>query len=160
MTDQIIRFINTELKIDITKKKKTNEYVFARIIYYKLATELTNYSLSEIASAVNKDHCAVIHNLKNFQEVIKRPKLKKIYDTFKEYPLEEDRTTYTQVVKLNEQLRLELIETKQKYNQLLKDYTQRDISKIEELLEGLTEQELENVYIKLEAIVKMTKAVR
>ena len=160
MKDQIIRFINTELNIDIRKKKKTNEYVFARIIYHKLATELTNYSLSEIASAVNKDHCAVIHNLKNFEEVIKRPNLKKIYDTFKEYPLEEDRTTYTQVVKLNEQLRLELIETKQKYNQLLKDYTQRDISKIEELLEGLTDQELENVYVKLEAIVKMTKAVR
>lgn len=160
MTEQIIKFINTELEIDITKKKKTNEYVFARILYYKLATELTNYSLREIGDMVNKDHCAVIHNLKNFDEVIKRPNLKKIYQTFKEFPIEEDRTEYTQVVRLNEQLRLELIEQKQKYNQLLKDHTQRDISKLEELTEGLTDQELESVYVKLEAIVKMTKALR
>ena len=160
MTEQIIKFINTELEIDITKKKKTNEYVFARILYYKLATELTNYSLREIGDMVNKDHCAVIHNLKNFDEVIKRPNLKKIYQTFKEFPIEEDRTEYTQVVRLNEQLRLELIEQKQKYNQLLKDYTQRDISKLEELTEGLTDQDLESVYVKLEAIVKMTKAFR
>jgi hypothetical protein len=160
MTKDIIKFINTELNIDITKKKKTNEYVFARTLYYKLSKELTNLSLEEIGGAVNKDHCSVIHNLKNFDEVIKRPRLKNIYETFKEFPIEEERIDYTEVVKLNEQLRLELIEIKQKHNQLLKDHTQRDISRLEELLEGLTDQELESIYIKLDAIVKMTKATR
>lgn len=160
MTEHIIKFINTELNIDIAKKKKTNEYVFARTLYYKLARELTNMSLEEIGTAVNKDHCSVLHNLKNFDEVIKRPQLKNIYETFKEYPIEEERIKYTEVINLNKQLRLELIDLKQKYNQLLKDHTQRDISKLEELLEGLNEEQLESVYTKLDAIVKMTKAIR
>lgn len=160
MTKDIINYINTELKIDITKKKKTNEYVFARTLYYKLAKEYTNLPITAIGAAVNKDHCSVIHNLKNFDEVIKRKELRKIYDTFKLYPIKSERLQYTDVINLNKQLRLELIELKQKYNQLLKDHTQRDISKLEELLEGLNEEQLESVYTKLDAIVKMTKAIR
>ena len=77
MTKEIIDFINAELKIDIRKKKKTNQYVFARTVYYKLAKELTNLPISEIGRQVNKDHCSVLHNLKNFDEVVKRKELKK-----------------------------------------------------------------------------------
>lgn len=159
MTTEIIKYINQELNIDIRKKHKSNEYVFGRIIYYKLASELTNLCKRNIGKAVNKDHCAVIHNLKNFHDITQRPAFKKIYDTFREYPIEEDRTEYTEVVRLNNQIRLELIGIKQKYDQLLKK-TLRDVSKFELLLHELNENELDTVYVRLEAIVKMTKSAR
>tara|TARA_R110001632_G_scaffold66060_1_gene156240 strand:- start:1850 stop:2323 length:474 start_codon:yes stop_codon:yes gene_type:complete len=157
MTKDIINYINTELKIDITKKKKTNEYVFARTLYYKLAKEYTNLPITAIGASVNKDHCSVIHNLKNFDEVIKRKELKKIYDTFKLYPIKSERLQYTEVIKLNEQLRNELLDTKQKYTQLLKENQVEDTSTIDYLLKGLTQEQIDLVYVRLEAMVKMIK---
>ena len=160
MTKEIIDFINAELKIDITKKKKTNQYVFARTVYYKLAKELTSLPLEEIGRQVNKDHCSVIHNLKNFEEVVKRKELKKIYDTFKEFPIKEDRVTYTEALNINEQLRLQLTDLKQKYEQLLEERDQTNtikVSKIEELTKGLTDEQLDLVHLRLEAMIKMMR---
>lgn len=160
MTKEIIDFINTELNIDITKKKKTNEYVFARTVYYKLAKELTNLPISEIGRQVNKDHCSVLHNLRNFDEVIKRKELKKIYDIVKEFPLQEKRTTYTQALIQNEQLKADIKNIKQKYEQLLEETDQTNtikVSKIEELTKGLTDEQLDLVHLRLEAMVKMIK---
>ena len=160
MTKEIIDFINAELKIDITKKKKTNQYVFARTVYYKLAKELTSLPLEEIGRQVNKDHCSVIHNLKNFEEVVKRKELKKIYDTFKEFPIKEDRVTYTEALNINEQLRLQLTDLKQKYEQLLEEREETNtikVSKIEELTKGLTDEQLDLVHLRLEAMIKMMR---
>ena len=162
MTKEIIDFINAELKIDITKKKKTNQYVFARTVYYKLAKELTSLPLEEIGRQVNKDHCSVLHNLKNFEEVVKRKELKKIYDTFKEFPIKEDRVTYTEALNINEQLRLQLTDLKQKYEQLLEEKEETNtikVSKIEELTKGLTDEQLDLVHLRLEAMVKMIKSI-
>jgi len=162
MTKEIIDFINAELKIDITKKKKTNQYVFARTVYYKLAKELTNLPIAEIGRQVNKDHCSVIHNLKNFEEVVKRKELKKIYDTFKEFPIKEDRVTYTEALNINEQLRLQLTDLKQKYEQLLEEREETNtikVSKIEELTKGLTDEQLDLVHLRLEAMIKMIKSI-
>jgi len=155
MIKDIINFINTDLEIDITKKTKTNEYVFARTVYYKLAKEHTKLSLQEIGAAVNKDHCSVIHNLKNFKDAISRPRLKRIYETFKEYPIKSERLEYTQAIQLNEQLRTELINVKQQYNELLKSTKNEDITKLEELTQGLDEQQIELIYTRLSAMVKM-----
>ena len=163
MTKEIIRFINTELNIDITKKKKTNDYVFARAVYYKLSKELTKTSLAEIGRQVNKDHCSVLHNLKNFEQIVKIPKFKKLYDTFKEYPIEEDRTNFLEVIKINEQIRTELIDIKQKHRKLLEDIEQNnriEANKMEDLLQGLNEEQLELVHIRLEAMVKMIKTIQ
>ena len=160
MTKEIIDFINAELKIDIRKKKKTNQYVFARTVYYKLAKELTNLPIAEIGRQVNKDHCSVIHNLKNFEEVVKRKELKKIYDTFKEFPIKEDRVTYTEALNINEQLRLQLTDIKQKYEQLLEEREETNtikVSKIEELTKGLTDEQLDLVHLRLEAMIKMMR---
>ena len=160
MTKEIIDFINAELKIDITKKKKTNQYVFARTVYYKLAKELTNLPISEIGRQVNKDHCSVLHNLKNFEEVVKRKELKKIYDTFKEFPIKEDRVTYTEALNINEQLRLQLTDLKQKYEQLLEEREETNtikVSRIEELTKGLTDEQLDLVHLRLEAMIKMMR---
>ena len=160
MTKEIIDFINAELKIDITKKKKTNQYVFARTVYYKLAKELTNLPIAEIGRQVNKDHCSVIHNLKNFEEVVKRKELKKIYDTFKEFPIKEDRVTYTEALNINEQLRLQLTDLKQKYEQLLEEREETNtikVSSIEELTKGLTDEQLDLVHLRLEAMIKMMR---
>ena len=162
MTKEIIDFINAELKIDIRKKKKTNQYVFARTVYYKLAKELTNLPIAEIGRQVNKDHCSVIHNLKNFEEVVKRKELKKIYDTFKEFPIKEDRVTYTEALNINEQLRIQLTDLKQKYEQLLEEREETNtikVSKIEELTKGLTDEQLDLVHLRLEAMVKMIKSI-
>ena len=156
MIENIINFINTQLDVDITKNKRTDEYVFARIIYYKLATELTNLSKSNIGKAVNRDHCAVIHNLRNFDVAMKYPKLKNVYDTFKEYPLEEERASISEIMKVNALLVDEVQILKEKLNKsIIQNKKQKGIGKIQELLEGLTEEQLELVELRVAAIVKM-----
>ena len=162
MTKEIIDYINTELGIDITKRKRTNEYVFARTIYYKLARELTNLSLEEIGSHVNKDHCSVLHNLKNFREAAKRPDLNKIYYTFKENPVLEDRASYSEVVKINNNLSSEIRTLRAKYNDLLaerKGETEIEASRMEDLLRGLNEDQLDLIYTRLDAMVKMVRSI-
>jgi hypothetical protein len=158
MIEEIIDYINTELNIDITKKKRTNEYVFARTLYYKLAKEYTNTSIKKIGAAVNKDHCSVIHNIRNFDEVLKRKELKKIYDTFNIYPIREDNLSYRETLKLKKHLINELLDTKQKCNQLIETPPKQDISKIEELLKDLTTEQLDLVHLRLQAMVKMIKS--
>ena len=100
---------------------------------------------------------------KNFEEVVKRKELKKIYDTFKEFPIQEDRVTYTEALNINEQLRLQLTDIKQKYEQLLEEKEETNtikVSKIEELTKGLTDEQLDLVHLRLEAMIKMIKSIQ
>ena len=154
MVDDIINFINKETGIDITKRKRTNEYVFARTVYYKLARELTNLSLEEIGSHVNKDHCSVIHNLRNFDEAIKRPMLKRVYTAYIENPLASNEASYSEVMQKNKDLVEEVRKLKEN-----KYFIDEGSKEIDNMLQGLNQEQMELVKLRLEAMVKMIKTV-
>ena len=154
MVDDIINFINKETGIDITKRKRTNEYVFARTVYYKLARELTNLSLEEIGRQVNKDHCSVIHNLRNFNEAIKRPILKRVYTAYIENPLASNESSYSEVVQKNKELVEEIRKLKED-----KYFIDEGSNEIDNMLQGLNQEQMELVKLRLGAMVKMIKTV-
>lgn len=72
--------IDESFRIDISKNKKTTEYVRARSIYYTIARELTPYSQAIISSLVGRDHSSVVHSAKFFErDIIKDKYYKKKY---------------------------------------------------------------------------------
>ena len=56
---------------DFTIKSSKQELVFLRWIYFKIARETTNCSLSVIGKFINKDHATVLHGLKNVDDILK-----------------------------------------------------------------------------------------
>lgn len=62
--------IKNELRIDVCDSTRKREFVYARSLYFKLARELTKYSLDYIGNTVNKDHSTVLHGIKLFDETI------------------------------------------------------------------------------------------
>lgn len=62
----IMQRVNKTYGLVISKKTRGREYVYARAVYYKLARELTDYSLSQIGLLVHRDHASVLHGLKTF----------------------------------------------------------------------------------------------
>jgi len=56
--------------IDIRDNNRTNEYVYARSIFFALAKKLTRHSHSVIASFLNRDHSTSIHGVKTFNNLM------------------------------------------------------------------------------------------
>jgi len=56
--------------IDIRDNNRTNDYVYARSIFFALAKKLTRHSHSVIASFLNRDHSTSIHGVKTFNNLM------------------------------------------------------------------------------------------
>ena len=82
--EQIIKYINENLNIDIKVRTRKTDYIYARSLYFKLAREHTVISFNKIGRKVNLNHATVMHGINNvFPIVLKyEPKLKNIYDGF------------------------------------------------------------------------------
>ena len=76
--------IDDFFKMTIDAGTKTNDEVYARMIYYKLYRIIDSEStLTEIGNSVNKNHATVVHGLKHFNEFyVYDKKFKYMYDTF------------------------------------------------------------------------------
>ena len=163
MTDTIIEYINSELDIDIRDKRKTNRYVFGRAIFYRLASEYTTLAKFHIGKCVGKDHATVIHSEKaQFDQAMMDPKFRRLYEVFKEIPKEGKLLSFSSLIELNKELTSKIIELKKENETLseIKPEEKQDLTRIESLLDGLEDSELDNVYERLEAIVKVTKALK
>ena len=76
----ILELLNKKLGIDITSKRRSNDYVFARAIYFKLAGMYTGLTLARQAEVVNRDHSTAIHSNNNVIDyVLTMPIYKKIF---------------------------------------------------------------------------------
>ena len=79
ITEQIKDIILKETNINLIDKKRTNEMVEYRAMYYSLMKELKpRYSLKKIGDSVNKNHATVIHSLKMYPEFEKYNKELKV----------------------------------------------------------------------------------
>jgi hypothetical protein len=60
---EIIDFVNHDLDLDMNKRTRTRDVIYARTLYYKLAKEHTKQSLASIGKPLRKDHATVLHGL-------------------------------------------------------------------------------------------------
>lgn len=72
------------IKFDGPSRERNRSYL--RSLYYTLAREYTNQSISEIARRVNRDHSTAIHGLKLFEQAYAyEPQIRELYEEFLEH---------------------------------------------------------------------------
>ena len=73
-------YLDKEAEYDIGHKNRYAEIVTFRTLYYKIATETTNQTLTVIGKIVNRDHASVIYARKNlFDELMTFDRFRDIY---------------------------------------------------------------------------------
>jgi chromosomal replication initiation ATPase DnaA len=61
---EIKNFVESELKVSLTKRNRRKEVVQARYIYAKLACQFTSTTYEAKARAIKRNHASVLHYLK------------------------------------------------------------------------------------------------
>lgn len=80
---KLIQKVVTEVTgLDLNKDTRKREYIYARVIYFKIARELTTHSLSDIGEHIGKDHSTVLFNLKNNFDIMEKYE-KKFFNLYK-----------------------------------------------------------------------------
>jgi hypothetical protein len=76
--------INKFFKVSIEASSKTNDEVYARLIYYKLAKVIDpTITSTELGNTVNRDHATVLYSIKKFDvSYVYDKKFKYLYDSF------------------------------------------------------------------------------
>ena len=82
--EKIKNLVQQVYKIDITRNRRTINYVQARAIYYKLCLDYSPMNLSAIARTMGKNHATLLHSLKQFDVYLRFiPKFKENYNFIK-----------------------------------------------------------------------------
>lgn len=98
---------------DISTKSRKADTVLYRALYFKLAIDNTNKTLSSIGQVVKRDHATVLHaRNKLFDYLMSMPNYSKLYDIYKIDYLGQKITEQYQNIKQYNKL-------KEKYNNLL-----------------------------------------
>lgn len=63
--DEIYEYVNTIYGIDIKSDTRKRDYVEGRALFYVIARNKTNYSLTCLGEYLNKHHATVIHAINN-----------------------------------------------------------------------------------------------
>lgn len=109
----IKKYVDDCAGYDISTKSRTTEQVSYRTLYFKIAIDTTNFSLSKIGKMVNRDHATVLHAKSNlFDELMRNKRLSRLYDIFKVNVLKNEVDDHYKKEQQYEDL-------KQKYNELL-----------------------------------------
>ena len=77
-------FVEEKTQLDLSKKIRKREYVYARSIFFYLAKKYARCRYSQIAKEVKCHHATVLHSLNNTIPIIfnEEPQLKSICDNF------------------------------------------------------------------------------
>ena len=77
----IKNIVNTHYNIDVDLKIKTDEFIKARVICYKILREECLFSLQYIGLKFRRNHSTIIHALKGFSiMLIQYPQMKRDYE--------------------------------------------------------------------------------
>lgn len=142
---------------DISKRKRTRPYPYARNIYYKIAQDKTNMSLEKIGAVVDRDHACVIHGLKVFHDLYDYEDFIKVnYEVCLlryEYFLNATPQDVKELLKINDEIILENSRLKwnaaiyEKEKRVKKAFQDRFIA----LFEGLDDSDIDKAYESLKA---------
>lgn len=158
----IKRIIDKEVGYDISKKNRKRSHTYARAIYCKIAREMggpRQNSLSDIGEVINRDHATVLHSLNVvFPFAIKESGFKMLYLTLKAIFVDQDQTEdeFDAVKSLSDKivhLEKDNFELRQKV-----DLLRFGSSMFDKLIDGLSSDEIDEIYYKMEIFVKAVKS--
>lgn len=152
-TQGIRTYIESCLNIDISKRTRKRNYVYARAVYFKLCREYTKLSLDDIGQTMDMDHASVVHSInKVFESVVIYDKF--LEDLYNDYKFSNKNTNetifdnYERLLKENITLRKEVKSIKEEGL-----FDRRFV----DLYEDIPKEKINEVCDKLETIVKVTK---
>jgi hypothetical protein len=68
---EVKKIVDNYYNIDISKKTRKRELVYARFIFYKLCKEFCKVrTLSRIGKAVKRDHSSVLYGVREFKNIL------------------------------------------------------------------------------------------
>jgi cell shape-determining protein MreC len=161
----IEKIVSRTLGINLRAKTRERQYVDARYIYFKICTELTNKTYSEIGKTLNKDHSTVTHAInkyfpvaydydskfkKNFEDCLDRSK--RALEIAK-YSIEDTEVSilYNENVNLKKALKEANIELA-----ICNSEKQKDLDpELAEMIKRVPEDKMDLFLIRLDALTKM-----
>ena len=157
----IKRIIEKEVGESISTKRRTTGLTYARAVYCKIAREMggqNSITLSEIGKVINKDHSSVFHNINViFPFAIKESSFRELYLTLRAIFVEnlEEPSKFDDMKALSEKIiDLEKENTSLEHRLNLLRYESR---RFEKLVEGLSKEEIDEVFDKMNIFVKAIK---
>ena len=158
-------FVEDKTQLDIGKKLRRRDYVYARAIFFYLSKKYARATYYAMAKEVNCNHASVIYSIRNTVPVIFReePQLKRICDHFVTLFTEEivsDVKTKSDIISENIDLKIRLSryqDTETKGGKLKVVQNTID-SKFAKLIEQTPEDKLDDLYVAMKAKVRMLNA--
>lgn len=128
-----IEFVNDFFGFDISIKSRKRQIVEARMMYAKLMSRYTNFSLSDIGRLIGKDHATIIHYLRNFKNIKKQDQeFSTKFDIMSEV-YEEFRKAWFDVERFDDKRRIQILESSLKATTEKKDTYEKYLKKIKRI---------------------------
>ena len=146
----------------IDGKTRTRDLSYARAVFCKVAREHLPelYSLQTIGNEINRNHATVMHNIKNvFDHAVSEERFRTMYANLVEYYGADKKAKHEtlQSIKSSSQqlkeLEFDYRTLQQRYNNLANNN-----KIINDMIEGLNEEDIKEVYDKLSLFVKAMKS--
>lgn len=156
------RIVEKEVGHKLHTPNRKRNYTYARAIFCKVAREMRTpkpYSLSEIGEMLNRDHATVLHNINVvFPFAVQESSFRLLYLTLRAIFVtgngeDED---FDEVHTLGEKIVM-----LEKENSALKqklDLLKFGSNSFDRLIEGLSKEEIDEVYEKLDIMVRAIKS--
>ena len=155
-------FVEDKTQLDIGRKLRRRDHVYARALFFYLARKYARATYYALAAEVSCNHASVIYSIRHTIPVIFReePRLKQICDNFVSLFTEEiisDTKTKADIISENIDLKIRLsrYEDAAKKDNKSKVVQNTIDSRFAKLIEQTPENKIDNLYVKMDAIVKM-----
>jgi len=159
---EVRSFVEDKTQLDIGKKLRRRDHVYARAIFFYLARKYARATYYALAEEVSCNHASVIYSIRYTVPVIFReePKLKKICDNFVSLFTDEiisDDKSKADIISENIDLKIRLsrYQDAEADNENIKVVQNTIDSRFAKLIEQVPEDKIDNLYVKMNAIVKM-----
>jgi hypothetical protein len=154
---EIIEKVSNEFGIDITKRTRKREYIYARAVYFKLAQDIFRRSLTSIGNDIGLDHATVLHAINNVFPTIQMfepfvvKRYNKLYDRIK-----FENEMHKEIPITTEEAAREIMDLR--YRLSFAEAQARktmSLGPFEDLLCRIPEDKIDLVRVRLDAMIKM-----
>lgn len=157
----IKRIVEKETGLRIDTKDRRRETTYARAVYCKVAREVKDdkrrTSFRLVGEVINRDHASVMHNINViFPFAVKEKMYEVLYRTLREmFVLDDQSTSYEEAVEVSERIiKLEKENDALRYKLQL---ISKEGDRFGTLTSGLSQEELDEIYDKINIMVKSIK---
>lgn len=156
------RIVEKEVGHKLHTPNRKRNYTYARAVFCKVAREMRTpkpYSLSEIGEMLNRDHASVLHNINViFPFAMQESSFKLLYLTLRAIFVtgQEEEGNFDEVQTLGE--KIVMLEKENSALRQKLDLLKFGSGSFDKLIEGLSKEEIDEVYQKMDIFVKAIKS--